>query len=59
VAFLLGDEATVKRIEFTNDGVRLKAENAAYPPIEVRREDSRIMGKVIGLVRSYDGNLKF
>ena len=59
VAFLLGDEATVKRIEFTNDGVRLKAENPAYPPIEVRREDSRIMGKVIGLVRSYDGTFKF
>ena len=59
VAFLLGDEATVKRIEFTNDGVRLKAENPAYSPIEVRREDSRIMGKVIGLVRSYDGTMKF
>ena len=59
VAFLLGDEATVKRIEFTNDGVRLKAENSAYPPIDVRREDSRIMGKVIGLVRSYDGNLRY
>ena len=59
VAFLLGDEATVKRIEFTSEGVRLKAENPAYPPIEVRREDSRIMGKVIGLVRSYDGHMTF
>jgi repressor LexA len=59
VAFLLGDEATVKRIEFTSDGVRLKAENPAYAPIEVRREDSRIMGKVIGLVRGYEGNMTF
>jgi repressor LexA len=58
VAFLLGDEATVKRIEFTNDGVRLRAENPAYPNIEVRREDSRIMGKVIGLVRSYEPGSK-
>lgn len=59
VAFLMGDEATVKRIEFTSDGVRLKAENPNYPTIEVRREDSRIMGKVIGLVRSYDPSVVF
>lgn len=55
VAVLLGDEATVKRIEFTSDGVRLIAANPAYDPIEIKREDSQIMGKVIGLIRGYDG----
>jgi len=55
VAVLLGDEATVKHIQFTNDGVRLLPSNPAYEPIEVKREDSRIIGKVIGLIRNYEG----
>lgn len=55
VAVLLGDEATVKHIQFTTDGVKLIASNPAYEPIEVKREDSRIIGKVIGLIRNYDG----
>lgn len=53
VAVLLGDEATVKRIEFVNGRVRLLPANRAYQPIEVNREDSRVIGKVIGLIRSY------
>jgi repressor LexA len=53
VAVLLGDEATVKRIQFQDGGVKLIASNPAYAPIEVSREDSRIIGKVIGLMRSY------
>ncbi|HLV78807.1 MAG TPA: transcriptional repressor LexA [Chthonomonadaceae bacterium] len=57
VAVLLGDEATVKHIEFTTGGVRLLPANPAYDPIEVRREDSRIIGKVIGLIRNYEGAL--
>ena len=59
VAFLLGDEATVKEIQFTADGVRLLPANSAFEPIEVRREDSQIIGKVIGLLRHYDGILGF
>lgn len=55
VAVLLGDEATVKHIQFTQDGARLMAANPAFEPIEVRREDSKIMGKVIGLIRTFDG----
>jgi repressor LexA len=54
VAVRLGDEATVKHIEFSGDGVRLIPANAAYEPIEVKREDSQIIGKVIGLVRAYE-----
>jgi repressor LexA len=53
VAVLLGDEATVKRIQFVNGKVRLLPANPAYQPIEVNREDSRVIGKVIGLIRSY------
>jgi len=53
VAVLLGDEATVKRIQFTGGRVRLIPANHAYEPIEIRREDSRVIGKVIGLMRNY------
>ena len=57
VAVLLGDEATVKRIHFDRDQVRLMPANPAYDPIVVDREDSRVIGKVIGLVRDYQGTL--
>lgn len=53
VAVLLGDEATVKRIQYLDGRVRLIPGNPAYEPIEVNREDSRVIGKVIGLLRNY------
>jgi repressor LexA len=53
VAVLLGDEATVKRIHFQNGQVRLMPANPAYEPIVIDREDSRVIGKVIGLLRNY------
>jgi repressor LexA len=55
VAALLGDEATVKRIHYSKDGVRLMPANPAYNPIEVQQEDARIIGKVVGLIRDYEG----
>lgn len=55
VAVLLGEEATVKRINFAKDGVRLMPSNPSYEPIEVRQEDARIIGKIVGLVRDYEG----
>jgi repressor LexA len=55
VAALLGDEATVKRINFSSDGVKLMPSNPAYQPIPVTQEDSRIIGKVVGLIRDYEG----
>ena len=55
VAALLGDEATVKRINFASDGVKLMPSNPAYQPIEVKQEDARIIGKIIGLIRDYEG----
>jgi repressor LexA len=54
VAAMLGDEATVKRVEFSPSGVRLMPSNPNYDPIPVDREDSRIIGKVIGLIRDYE-----
>jgi repressor LexA len=57
VAVLLGDEATVKRIHFTNGRARLIPANAAYEPIEINCEDARVIGKVIGLMRSYQNPL--
>ena len=55
IAAMLGDEATVKRIYFDPKGVRLMPSNPAYEPIEVRREDAHIVGKVVGLIRDYEG----
>ena len=54
VAVMLGDEATVKRLQHQNGKVLLMPANSAYEPIEVNREDSRVIGKVIGLMRSYN-----
>ncbi len=58
VAVMLGDEATVKRIQFVNDRVRLMPANSAYQPIEVSRDDVRVIGKVIGLIRSYPPGIR-
>lgn len=55
VAVLLGDEATVKRLNVDRSGYKLMPSNPAYEPIEVRREDARVIGKVIGLIRDYSG----
>jgi repressor LexA len=55
VAVLLGDEATVKRINFSQKIVRLMPSNPAYNPIEVQQDDARIIGRVIGLIRDYEG----
>ncbi len=52
VAALLEDEATVKTLVRQGGRTILKAENPAYPPIEVSSENSRILGKVVALLRS-------
>lgn len=59
VAVLLGEEATVKRIHFGNGRVRLLASNPAFEPIEINREDSHIIGKVVGLLRNYNSAIGF
>jgi repressor LexA len=55
VAVMLGDEATVKRLSTDRSGVKLMPSNPSYEPIEVRREDATIIGKVVGLIRDYTG----
>ena len=58
VAALIGDEATVKRLDRSSRPARLLPSNPDYEPIVLSltqdgREDVRILGKVMGLVRSY------
>jgi repressor LexA len=50
VVALVGEEATVKRFYRESDHVRLQPENEAIEPI--RSQDVRVMGKVVGLMRS-------
>jgi SOS regulatory protein LexA len=50
---LIGDEATVKRVSQEQGRTVLVASNPNYAPIVIDRGDSRIIGKVVGLVRSY------
>jgi repressor LexA len=50
VVALVGEEATVKRFFQEPDHVRLQPENSAMEPI--RSRDVRVLGKVVGLMRS-------
>jgi repressor LexA len=56
VAVLIGDDATVKRIHFEKDGmVKLIASNPDYAPIPIEDESARVIGKIVGLIRDYEG----
>jgi len=50
VVALVGDEATVKRFFKEPDHVRLQPENSSMKPI--RSREVRVLGKVVGLMRS-------
>jgi repressor LexA len=52
VVALLGDEATVKRLATLDGAPVLQPENAAYHTI---RSEFEIAGRVIGLMRAYQG----
>lgn len=55
VVALLHDEATMKRFIARNNKIYLMPENENYQPIEVNeREDFSIIGKVIGVFRTYN-----
>ena len=56
VAALIGDEATVKRLDIKTNPPRLLPSNPLYSPIEINHSDARILGKVVGLVRSLGTN---
>jgi repressor LexA len=51
VVALLDDEATVKRLQIVGRDVYLAPENPFMKPIHVKREELRILGKVVGLIR--------
>ncbi len=53
VAVLIDDEATVKRLDAKSRPPRLLPSNPAYPPIEITSEKTKILGKVVGLIRKY------
>lgn len=53
VAALLGDEATVKRFRIEGEESVLVPANRAYEPMPLRGRDVRLIGKVIGLLRTY------
>jgi repressor LexA len=50
VVALIGEEATVKRFFRETDHIRLQPENEAMEPI--RSREVRVLGKVVGLMRS-------
>jgi repressor LexA len=53
VAAMLEDEATVKTFEQSGSSTRLLPANPNYEPIDFSREGSRVIGRVIGLIRNY------
>ena len=53
VAARFGDEATVKRFHVEGEDAMLMPANRAYRPISLRRADTSLIGKVIGLLRTY------
>ncbi len=53
VARVGGDTATVKRVYYEKDSVRLQPENSNMDPIYAPYDDVEIIGKVIGLIRRY------
>ena len=55
VAFSIDGEATVKTFQKVGNSVTLLPANDAYQPIPVNSEDSYVIGKVIGLLRDYEG----
>ena len=55
VAVRIGDGATVKRLNKDPRGVKLMASNPAFAPIDVTDEDARVIGKVVGLLRDFEG----
>ncbi len=52
VVALIGDEATVKRFGYISGDPYLFPENEAFDPIPFNTEDCKILGQVIGLIRT-------
>ncbi|MEP6756488.1 MAG: transcriptional repressor LexA [Chthonomonadales bacterium] len=53
VAAMIEDEATIKWFDTKDGKTRLIPANVNYHPIDFNRDDARVIGKVIGLLRSF------
>jgi repressor LexA len=51
VAVLVGEDATIKRFFKRKNHVVLKPANSAMTPLVVRRDEVRVVGKVVGVIR--------
>lgn len=58
VVAIINDNATLKRFYRDGDGVRLEPANSAMQPIHVRTGDFRIQGKLVGVQRNIDRELR-
>lgn len=54
VAIMIENEATVKRIHFAGENLHLMSSNPSYDPIVVHRDEARVIGRVVGVLRDYD-----
>jgi repressor LexA len=58
VVALLGDEAVLKRFAREGDALLLVSDNPAYAPLRFARgETIQILGKVVGLLRRFNGSV--
>ena len=55
VVALVGDEATIKTLRLSRDGIELHAENPDFEPIVPRPEECTILGKVVEVRRYLEG----
>ena len=53
VAILIDNEATLKKLYKTGDGVESRSSNPLMGPIRVKSGDVNILGVVVGLFRRY------
>ena len=51
----MGEEAVIKRIHKSGKTVQLLSSNPDYAPIDVDPAETEVIGKVVGLMRDYDG----
>lgn len=53
VVMVNAHDATLKRVFKQNGNIILQPENPEYDPIFIKNKDARIIGKVVGLTRSF------
>ncbi|MCG9896189.1 MAG: transcriptional repressor LexA [Fimbriimonadaceae bacterium] len=56
VAVMVDNEAAIKRLQVMGDEAHLISSNPSHAPRVVPAEEVRVIGRVIGLIRDYEGN---